>query len=234
MSTVPQRPRRGPRSAIPFLLLIVLTLGSGATAWLSSRSTQSHLGPEGVIVFDVPDLAPATTTRTGSVVDGISCQTESKEVVKYHIHSYVVVYVDGQARRLPAGIGITQPPLIEKSSAGPFYDVGLYDCLYWIHTHVADGIVHVEAPVKQLFTLGQLFDIWNQPLGPAQVGPAKGRVVVFENGKQLAGNPRSTPILPHSVIQLDVGNPVVPFHSFTYKVTGACGQGTTGCSVPKT
>lgn len=233
MSRDQQSSRRGPRSAIPFVLLVVLMLGSGATAWLSSRSSSSQVGPEGVVVFDVPDLAPATTTLTGQSVDGITCQTEAKEVVKYHIHVHITVYVNGKMTRLPAGIGITQPPLVEESSAGPFYDVGLYDCLYWLHTHVADGIVHVEAPVKQVFTLGQFFDIWNQPLAASRVGPASGKVVVFENGKQLTGDPRSTPMLAHGDIQIDVGSPLVAFHPFPFKVAGACGQGTSSCSTPK-
>jgi hypothetical protein len=58
-------------------------------------------------------------------------------------------------------------------------------------------------------------------------------VVVFENGKQLDGNPRSTPLIPHASIQIDVGNPVVPYQRFIFKVSGGCGQGTTGCTVKK-
>ncbi|HVA52669.1 MAG TPA: hypothetical protein VNF05_04060, partial [Acidimicrobiales bacterium] len=115
-------------------------------------------------------------------------------------------------------------------ASGPFDDVGLYDCLYWLHTHVADGIIHVEAPKKQSFTLGQFFDVWGQPLGPNQVGPDKGKVVVYENGKRLTGSPRSTPLLPEADIQIDVGDTVVPFQPFTFKVSGSCGQGTLSCT----
>jgi hypothetical protein len=221
------------RAAIPFVLLATMTLASGLAAWLSYGATGSHVGPEGVVVYNVPDLAPATTTLSGHVVDGVTCQTAAKEVVKYHIHVYVSVYVNGAPLRLPAGIGITQPPLVQNSAAGTFLDVGLYDCLYWLHTHVADGVIHVEAPSKQAFTLGQFFDIWNQPLSSTRVGPDKGSVVVFQNGKEVTGDPRLTPLLAHSVIQLDVGTPVVPFHHVKYKVVGACGQGTNSCSPAK-
>jgi len=219
---------------IPFVILIVLTLASVGTAWLSSRSPASHVGPEGVVIVSAPDLAPASSTKAGGTVDAITCQTGAKEVVKFHIHAHVVVYVNGQQRRLPAGIGITKPMLVQRSAAGTFLDVGLYDCLYWIHTHVNDGIVHIEAPAHGVFTLGQFFDIWQQPLGPQRVGPATGHVVVFENGRQLTGNPRATILRAHSNIQIDVGSPVVPFQPFTYKVTGACGQGTNSCSTPTT
>ena len=42
------------------------------------------------------------------------------------------------------------------------------NCLYWLHTHQPDGIIHIEAPVERTFTLGNFFDIWRQPLGPDQ------------------------------------------------------------------
>lgn len=233
MSSERRQPGRRTRSALVIVLLLVLLLGTGLTVWLSIGSTNSNVGPEGVLVFNVPDLASASSTLSGRSADGISCRTEAKEVVKYHVHVHVAIYLDGDMQRLPAGIGITKPQLVEHYSQGPFDDVGIYDCLYWLHTHVADGIIHVEAPAKQQFTLGQFFDIWNQPLGPNQVGPDRGKVVVFENGKKLDGNPRSTPLIPHGVIQIDVGRPVVSFQPVTYKVTGGCGAGTNSCKTGK-
>ena len=233
MSKERHQPRRRTRSFLVFVPLVVLILGSGLTIWLSVGSSNSHVGPEGVRVFNVPDLASASSTLGGRSVDGISCRTEANEVVKYHVHVHVVVYFNGDVQRLPAGIGITKPLAVEHYSQGPFDDVGIYDCLYWLHTHVADDIIHVEAPAKGLFTLGQFFDIWNQPLDRHQVGPDKGSVVVFENGKRLVGNPRNTPLNPHGVIQIDVGNPVVPFQPFDFKVTGGCGAGTNSCSSGK-
>ena len=221
------------RRLIPFALLAVLTIASGATAWVSSRTLNSVVGSEGVVVYNVPDLARAASTRPGQIVDGVGCQTQANETVKYHIHIHVALYVDGRMMRLPGGIGITQPPLVEKYPSGKFYDVGLYDCLYWLHTHVADGIIHVEAPAKQSFTLGQFFDVWNQPLGPSRVGPARGAVTVYENGRSLAGNPRNTPLLPGGAIQIDVGTPAVGYRPVSFKVIGGCGEGTTSCSVPK-
>jgi hypothetical protein len=231
--------RNGFRGTTPLVLVLVLALAGGAGGSLlfdssnASANPSSHKGPEGVLVYDVPNLAPATTLN-GHTVDGITCRKLADQTVKYHVHVYVAVYVNGKMERLPAGIGVTEPRLLEKYSKGHFYDVGLYDCLYWLHTHVADGIIHVESSTKQSFTLGEFFDIWNQPLGPSQVGPAKGKVVVFENGKRLAGNPRLTPLLAQGVIQIDVGKPVVPFHPIHFKVTGGCGQGTLSCSTTKT
>jgi len=234
MNATEQRGRRTPRMVVVGLVILVLAVAGATTTWLVTRSPSSTMGPEGVVVVNVPDLAPASANQSGRTIDGISCRKQADETVTYHIHAHVVVYVNGQERRLPAGIGITKPQLVQHYATGPFIDVGLYDCLYWLHTHVADGIVHVESPSKQTFTLGQFFDVWGQPLGPNQVGPAKGKVVVYENGKRVAGNPRSTPILPHADIQLDVGSPAVAFQPFTFKVTGSCGQGALSCSATTT
>jgi hypothetical protein len=234
MEVAHEASRRQWRRAIPVALLLVLGAGGAIAAWASSGSgPSSSPGPEGVRVYDVPDLAPATTTVSGTSVDGVTCQTQSKEVVKYHIHIYVSVYVDGKRLRVPAGVGMTQPSSIQHYSTGPYFDVGLYNCLYWIHTHVNDGVIHVEAPMKRPFTLGQFFDVWGQSLGARQAGPAHGPVVVFENGRRLTRDPRATPLMPHGVIQIDVGSPVVAFQPVTYKVSGGCGQGTLGCSTPK-
>ena len=218
------------RKAIPYLLLAFMTIASAFAAWSSSRPVAPVDGPEGVAIYNVPNLAPANTTRPGYAVDGITCQSSAKEVVKYHIHVEVSLFVNGQRMRLPAGVGITAPMLVQHSSAGTFDNAGIYDCLYWLHTHVDDGVIHVEAPQHGDFTLGQFFNIWGQPLGPRQVGPERGQVVVFENGQRLTGDPRLTPLLAQGNIQIDVGNPVVPYVPFTFRVTGGCGEGTTSCS----
>jgi hypothetical protein len=232
MSNIAAGSRMRLRRSIPFVLLLVLILASGVAALASSRSGgSSHPGPEGVPILNVPTLGTVASSLKGAPVDGVSCRTQKTEVVKYHIHIYVSIYINGHQERLPAGIGITSPALVEHYPTGILYDVGLYNCLYWIHTHSLDNIVHIEAPAKGNFTLGQFFDIWNQTLSSSQVGPAKGNVIVFENGRQFTGDPRAVPLLPHGVIQIDVGSPAVPFQSFTYKVSGACGQGTTSCAI---
>jgi hypothetical protein len=84
-----------------------------------------------------------------------------------------------------------------------------------VHTHDASGVVHIESPVQRRFTLGELFDLWGQPLGPQQVGPAPGPVTALVNGVVVAGDPRAIPLTAHAVIQLDVGA-VVPFQAYRF------------------
>jgi hypothetical protein len=87
--------------------------------------------------------------------------------------------------------------------------VGGGSCFYWLHTHAADGIVHIESPVVRTFTLGNFFDVWGQELGPDRVGPASGRVTAIYNGRVFEGNPRQIPLTAHAQIQLEVGRPLV-------------------------
>lgn len=82
-------------------------------------------------------------------------------------------------------------------------------CFTWLHTHAADGIVHIESPVDRTYTLGNFFDVWGQPLTRRRVGPAGGRVTALFDGRVFTGNPRTIPLLAHSEIELEVGRPLV-------------------------
>ena len=163
-------------------------------------------GPEGVPVPAVAPLAGLATVATGAPVDQISCQTGEQTL--FHIHAHLAIFVNGQARQVPAAIGIPGAQAQETPN-GPFIATGT--CFYWLHTHAADGIIHIESPVQRTYTLGEFFDEWGQPLGPARVGPATGWVVALYNGQVYRGNPRDIPLTAHAQIQLEVGpRPVSP------------------------
>jgi hypothetical protein len=115
--------------------------------------------------------------------------------------------VDRVPRRIPYGVGIAPPLEVEPTVRGQFVLGGT--AFFWPHTHASDGIIHIESPIERTDTLGNFFDIWNEPLGPDQVGPATGQVTAFFNGRHYLGNPRDIPLLGHAQIQLDVGRPLV-------------------------
>jgi hypothetical protein len=191
---------RSAASLAPGTLLAPLT----SLERLGPPGPAGRAGPEGVPVPNAPPLAGGEPARAGSPVDGIQCQVA--EQVLFHIHAHLTVFVNGAARQIPYGIGI---PASQASStpAGPF--VGSGACFYWLHTHAADGIIHIESPIQRTFTLGNFFDLWGQKLSPTEVGPAIGRVTALYDGRWFRGDPRDIPLSKHAEIQLDVGRPLV-------------------------
>src|SRR3954453_16657840 len=148
---------------------VVVVVGAGG----SSRSSSKPSAGSGL-------LASAEGEASGSPVAGIQCQTQEQAI--FHIHAHLAVYVDGRARLVPEGIGIAPPRNVAQSTGGPFVTGG--SCFYWLHSHTRDGIIHIESPVQRVYTLGDYFDIWNQPLSATQVGPAKGPVTAYVNGRR--------------------------------------------------
>src|SRR5438045_2246489 len=75
------------------------------------------------------------------VVDDIACQTN--EQLAYHIHAHLSIYVNGAPVSQPANIGIAS----DKS------------CIYWLHTHRTDGVIHIESPNANKYSLGTFFKL---------------------------------------------------------------------------
>ncbi len=128
----------------------------------------------------------------GEPVDGIRC--EAMEGAVFHIHQHVTILDRGKPVTIPDDVG---RPL-------------LGNCFYWIHTHTPDGLIHVESPAFRTFTLGNLFDIWGEPLTATRVGPArfvKGALHVYVDGTRYTGNPRNIELTQHADITLEAGPP---------------------------
>lgn len=133
-------------------------------------------------------------------IDGMSC--DRAEGTVFHIHQHLSIYNHGKPLELPAGIGIRMD----------------YRCIYWLHTHNTDGIIHVEAPTFHDFVLGNFFDVWGQPLGPstvANIHVRKGELRVYVQGRVYKGNPRAIPLVLHSDIVLEAGPPYFMPKQFT-------------------
>ena len=161
-------------------------------------------GPEGPPLERGPNLAPAGSPASGTSVDGIACQ--GGEQTLFHIHAHLTLFVHGVSEKVPYGVGIADP-LAQHTSRGPFVSNGA--CFSWLHSHAADGIVHIESPVQRTFTLGNFFDVWGQPLSTSQVGPAQGKVTALVDNAVWLGDPRDIPLQAHAQIQLEVGTPLV-------------------------
>ncbi len=183
--------------------LAVVLVGAGCGSSSSSSSTDA--------TSSTPSTTPVALGTTqgeavGRTVDGIQCQTQ--EQVLYHIHAHLAVFVGDRPGQIPEGIGIAPPRTVQPSVDGPFVLGG--SCFYWLHSHTDDGVIHIESPDQRRYTLGEYFDIWNQPLSATRVGAASGPVTAYVNGKAFTADPRTIPLGAHAVIQLDVAGKVAP------------------------
>jgi hypothetical protein len=195
--------RRRPRAVTAGLVALVAASGvlAGCGGGSSSSTKSTTTAASGPFV-----LGTNAGEAVGPTVDGIKC--EASEQVLFHIHAHLAVFVNGRTGTIPEGIGIAPPRTSEQTTDGPFVLGGT--CFYWLHSHTADGVIHIESPIQRTFTLGNYFDIWNQPLSATRVGQAIGPVTAYVDGRRFTGDPRSIPLGAHSVIQLDVGTIVAP------------------------
>jgi len=199
---------------------VILIAGAGTAAYAGINSmNKQHVKAAASAQATDPSidkssslLASTAHQSDGSTVDGVVGSNEM-ENLKYHIHAHLAIYVNGVAKNVPYGVGIIPPYSLDTSSGSPFVSGG--SAYYYLHTHDETGIIHIESPNSHIYTLGNFFDVWKQPLSSTQVGPDKGKVTVYVNGKVYAGNPATITLSEYKDIQLDVGT-VVPFKSFTW------------------
>jgi len=146
---------------------------------------------------------PGDTARGGhgQTIDGI--EGSSREMLNVHIHAHLTLFLRGEQIAVPYGIGIVKP----FQAVNGF--VGAGNGIYWLHTHDATGIIHVESPDSRSYTLGQFFDIWGQTLGAHEVAGLSGDVHAFVDGKPFTGNPRDIALTSHLQITLVIGAPMV-------------------------
>ncbi len=149
-----------------------------------------------VVLASRPSAGGNSQPGLGSSIDGIQCEPE---MVQIHFHAHLTLIQDGAEVPVPAGVGISPAA----------------HCLYWLHTHSADGIIHIESPYQRSFTLGQFFDIWGQPLNQSRAADLHGPLQVFVDGKTYSGDPRNITLGPHQLITIQAG-PTVPPPKFVF------------------
>jgi hypothetical protein len=187
---------------------------ANTTSTGTTTTSGTTMGFEGIPLEQGAEIGPASSTTQGGTVARIQCG--ATEQLVYHIHAHLAVYDNGQPRSLPPGIGIPGA-ILQQSQFGPV--VGQGKCFYWLHTHTADGVIHIESPTQRIYTLGNFFDEWRQPLSATQVGTLKGKVTAFVDGKPWTKSLRDIPLKPREVIQLDVGTATPPFQPVSFSST---------------
>lgn len=110
-----------------------------------------------------------------------------------HTHQHLDIFINGEVVPVPAYIGIDE-------DAGFMSD---------IHTYSTDGVIHVESPKIQVFTLGQFFEIWGVDFTSQNIGGYKNQgdktLRVFVNGTLISSDPTLLELQSHQVIVITYG-----------------------------
>lgn len=194
------------RLAVPLLLVLLCGTALGAVARRQGGPIPLIQGTQvGVTMFEPGDTPQG---GNGQPVDGI--EGSSREMLQVHVHAHLTLINKGQQIAIPYGIGIVKPFQVNNGF------VGMGQGIYWLHTHDATGIIHVESPDNRRYTLGNFFDIWGRPLTSGEVAGLKGVVRAFVDGKPYAGDPRGIVLGAHTQITLQVGTPIVTPPVYTF------------------
>lgn len=166
-----------------------------------NAATPILLAPAAVIGKDSLPQGDTPTGGQGQTVNGMPCETMAQ--LAYHIHVHLSLIVNGEQLAIPLAVGAVNPQVQANF-------VTAASCFYWLHTHDASGIVHVEPSVNQPLTLGQFFDTWGQPLTATNTAGFSGPLTVFVDGKRYTADPRAIAFTERMQITLEVGTPLVP------------------------
>ena len=129
---------------------------------------------------------------TAAAISGIACNKQER--LNYHIHTHIDIFVNGVQEQIPSRIGILSSP----------------ECLYWLHTHSQDGIIHIESPEARQFVLGQFFDIWKQTVANSTTffnSVSNMPVTAYVNGQKFEGDYRTIPLQSFKEIAVIYGTP---------------------------
>ena len=85
-----------------------------------------------------------------------------------HWHVVLRITIVGSDQQVPADIGIRQ------------------GCMSPLHTHAADGVIHIEYSGPVHFTLGQFFDLWGEEFDENSLLWHKGPVRMSVDGKSTS------------------------------------------------
>lgn len=148
--------------------------------------------------------------RVGARVDGLRCV--GRFGMRFGAHLEVFAYQHVVA--IPAGIGIASPRAraVDASVLGG-------RCYYPATTTDPTGVIEVRRGAR--VTLGELFDIWGEPLGSKAVARfrvgAGSLLVAYVNGRRWTANPRAIALTRHALVVLEVASHVPPHRVYLFR-----------------
>lgn len=167
-----------------------------------------------------PHDGDTKTGGRGNAVDKIPC-SPTEYLSDYHIHMYLGIVDHGKQIAVPDAIGLKNP--------GPEQNgyISTAGCFYYIHTHDASGMIHLEDPATLppsavVYKLKNVLAVWGMKYSGTGFGPFKGTLHVFVGNvsslgqtmvshytKAKASKLGTIAIKSHEVIWIEIGKPVI-------------------------
>jgi hypothetical protein len=142
----------------------------------------------------------------GAALGDFTCVINPPQALEFRAH--LSIFVNNEPQQVPRYLGASRRP--------PTH------CFYPIHTHDASGRIHVTPAAPATFTLGELFQIWRQPLTNTNVAGIVGlpiEVFVTDDGVTVKVEDTdwgSIELLPHREITIALGTPLAQIPNFTW------------------
>jgi hypothetical protein len=110
-----------------------------------------------------------------------------------HIHAHLDLFVNAKRVPVAAGVGINQG----SGFLSP------------LHTHDRTGVIHIESPTKEQYTLGQVFAVWGVRFTPSRLGgyrtTSSRPIRFYVDGKPYENDPTRLVLSAHQEIAVVVG-----------------------------
>jgi hypothetical protein len=155
--------------------------------------------------FHLPAATPSVLS--GATVVGLRCGSPRE---RFGVH--LEVFARGLVVVVPSGIGVAAPLVRDGAFVRP------RGCSYPVRTLAPTGVIEVAR--GRALRLGDLFDVWGQPLAPTRLAgfttPSGRPVRAYVGGRRWTRSVREIPLLPHAQIVLQLGRFVPPHPTFLF------------------
>lgn len=153
-----------------------------------------------------PTTAQEAAQQSQRVRDlALSCTTDT--ATTFHIHAHLSISINGADRAVPTDVGISAA------------------CMHPLHTHDGTGIIHIESPRKEDFTLGDFMAVWQEDFTSAKVLDTtidgQHQLTLFVNGKVVT-TAGATVLHDHDSVAMYVAAPdtsIAPPDNYTFPTT---------------
>lgn len=142
----------------------------------------------------------------GTPIGRFNCVFNPPQALEFYAH--LSILVNNELQRVPLYLGAHRTPQTH--------------CFYAIHTHDASGRIHVTPAAPGTFTLGELFQIWGQPLSNTNVAGISGlpiEVFVTDGATTVKVEDTdwaSIELRPYREITIALGTPLIEIPNFTW------------------